>query len=63
MFGSARTKQWPAFAEAPAFDNMATIQAITCFFQLVKIKHSKKLKLCNVMQKDAKLTWSISCWP
>ena len=59
MVGSARPEQWPAFAETPAFRNMATTQPITSFFQPVKIKQSKKLKLWNVMPNDAKMTWGI----
>ena len=49
MVGSARTEQWPAFAETPAFGNMATTtQPIISFFQPIKI---------NV---NAKLTWGRS---
>ena len=32
-------------------------QAMTSFFQPVKIKQTKRLKLWNVMHDDAKLTW------
>ena len=46
--------------ETPASGNMASTQSMTSFFQPVKIKQSKKLKLRNVMYNDAKLTWGRS---
>ena len=43
--------------KTPDFDSMARTQPITSFFQAVKIKQLKKLKLWNVMKNYAKLTW------
>ena len=43
--------------ETPASGNMALTQSVTSFFQQVKIKQSKRLKLRDVMYNEAKLTW------
>ena len=64
MVGSARNQSCPAFAETPVPAIWRRLRPITSFFQPVKIKQLKKLKLRNVMHKMT-LNWrgveGISC--